>query len=442
MAASRVLIVDTPAGGLWSLAARLRADGLEVLEVHTSEAALGAVGSGVVGVLLVHRAATIDVTAVLAQARDVDPDVGVLAILDGENDAHPPGALGQADIIRFPCDLHELARRVGRETAGARHRRQLRAWQMAAGVRLGADALIGESEPMARIRTVIRKLSASVGVATLVTGESGTGRTRIARIVHDTSERRAQPFVRVDCTQRPSLPAELFGTDDAPGGGGAVEWADEGTLLLADVDRLTPDLQVALLRTLEEGLFRRVGSSFDRATNVRVVASTALDLDAEVQAGRFRRDLYYRLSVVRLDPPPLRHRGRDVLLLAAHFAASAGAAPRAVPIRIDEAAAESLLRYDWPGNVRELQHVTARAVLLSSGDVVTAADVAMLDPAARPASEPFVLPAGGVNLDDLERRLVIEALSRTGGNQTRAAELLGLHRDQIRYRMLKYGLRR
>jgi two-component system response regulator AtoC len=440
MAASRVLIVDTPASGLWSLAARLRADGLDVVEASTTDAALHSVGRGF-GVLIVHGAAAVDTVALVDGARHADPDLAVLAILDGPH-AHLPDGLGDADRIHFPCDLNELARRVGREAAAERSRRQVRAWQRASGTRLGADALIGESEPIARIRTMVRKLSAAVGVPALVSGEPGTGRATVARIVHDTSERRAQPFVRVECTRRPSLEAELFGMDDEAGGAGAVEWADEGTLFLENVDRLGADLQAALLRLLEDGVFRRARGAVDRATDVRGVAATAVNLDAEVEAGRFRRDLYYRLNVVRLDLPPLRRRGRDVLLLAAHFAANEGVAHRLVTVGIADAATELLLRYQWPGNVRELRQVIGRAVVTSAGDMLAVDDLSTIDPAARRAQSSFALPAGGVQLDDLERRLVVEALERTGGNQTRAAELLGLHRDQIRYRMLKYGLRR
>jgi two-component system response regulator AtoC len=441
MAASRVLIVDTPAGGLWSLAAHLRADGLDVVEVSSTDAALGAVGRGV-GVLLVHPAAAIDLVTVLDQARGRDPDLAVMAVIPGPGEAHVPGALGSADRISLPCDMNELARRVRREATAARHRRQLRAWQSAAGSRRGAEVIIGESEPIARIRTLIRKLAASAGVPTIVSGERGSGRALVARVVHDTSERHGQPFVRVDCTRRPQLAETWLGSAREAGTAGAVDWANGGTLFLEHVDRLTPDLQVALLRLVEEGLFRRSGSALDEATDVRVVASTAADLDAEVEAGRFRRDLYYRLNIVRLDLPPLRRRGSDVLLLAGHFASAEGVAQRLAPVRVDDGAAERLLSYTWPGNVRELRQVVARAVLLSSSDVLTAEDFQVLDPRERHAAGPFVLPADGVNLGDLERRLVVEALERTGGNQTRAAELLGMHRDQIRYRMLKYGLRR
>jgi DNA-binding NtrC family response regulator len=315
----------------------------------------------------------------------------------------------------------------------------LRAWQRAAGEPLGVEAILGDSEPVARIRTVIRKLAASVGVPTIVSGEPGSGRAFVARVVHDTSERRGQPFVRLDCTRRPQLAAAWLGS---AGETGAVEWAHGGTLFLEHVDRLTPDLQVALLRLVEEGLFRRIGGTLDEAANIRIVASTAADLEAEVEAGRFRRDLYLRLNVVRLDLPPLRRRGRDILLLAAHFAAVEGVAHRLSAVRFDDAAAEPLLRYAWPGNVRELRQVIARAVLLSTTDVLTADDFSVLDPSRRNGAGSFVLPAEGVNLGDLERRLVMEALERTGGNQTHAADLLGMHRDQIRYRMQKYGLRR
>jgi len=194
---------------------------------------------------------------------------------------------------------------------------------------------------------------------------------------------------------------------------------------------------------LEDGRTRRIGSVVDRATRVRVVASTTADLDAEVEAGRFRRDLYYRLNVARLDLPPLRRRGDDVLRLAAHFAAMEGTRLRQRAAVIDDTAEELLRAHGWPGNVRELRQVIGCAVLAASHDTITRGSLAAIDPGARrrPAG-PFALPPEGVDLDALERQLVVEALERSGGNQTRAAELLGLHRDRIRYRMLKYGLRR
>ncbi len=226
---------------------------------------------------------------------------------------------------------------------------------------------------------------------------------------------------------------------------GLLEQADEGTVFLDEIGEMTPALQAKLLRFLEEKAFRRVGGSGDVRVDVRVIAATNRDLEEHVKSGKFREDLYYRLNVLRVEMPSLRARQDDVPLLAQYFVGTFSKEFKR-PVRGLSQSAENALRaYGWPGNVRELRNLVERAVLLCEGDQLQPSDFDSLHTAkARPADGhgSFELPAEGVSLEEVERSLVTQALDRVGGNQTRAAALLGLHRDQIRYRIEKFGLKK
>jgi DNA-binding NtrC family response regulator len=222
---------------------------------------------------------------------------------------------------------------------------------------------------------------------------------------------------------------------------GLLEQADEGTVFLDEIGEMSPMLQAKLLRVLEEKAFRRVGGSQDIKVDVRVIAATNRQLEEAVKEGRFRDDLFYRLNVLRIEMPSLRDRGRDILLIAQHFVQQFASEFKSPARSIGPSAERALLTYGWPGNVRELRNLVERAVLLAEKDTLDTTDFDSLAPGAASGHASAVpLPPGGLNLEDVERQLVVTALERTGGNQTRAAVLLGLNRDQIRYRIEKFGL--
>ncbi len=285
----------------------------------------------------------------------------------------------------------------------------------------------------------------------LITGESGTGKDLIAKVIHYSSNRAGRPFLNITCSALPEtlMESELFGhergafTDARAQKRGLLEQADDGTVFLDEIGEMTPALQAKLLRFLEEKAFRRVGGSSDIHVDVRVIAATNRNLEETVRDGKFREDLYYRLNVLRLEMPPLRVRPEDVARLAQHFVETFSREFRR-PVRgLSPEAEQSLRDYAWPGNVRELRNLVERAVLLSEGEVLRSPDFDMLQtphPGGGALRTAFQLPREGVNLEEEEKSLVIQALERTGGNQTRAAALLGLHRDQIRYRIEKFGL--
>ena len=331
-------------------------------------------------------------------------------------------------------------------------RRQAEDRRQRDATRFGLDHVVGPSDAMRslvdRARTVARSPAATV----LLLGESGTGKGMFARAIHHASDRAGAPFLTVTCSAIPEhlLEAELFGhekgafTDAKQRRTGVFEAAQGGTILLDEIGDMPLSLQAKLLGVLEERTFRRLGGTKDVQVDVRIVAATHRDLDALCAAREFRRDLYYRLRVVPLTIPPLRDRAEDVVPLARrfvkHFNAEFGRHVEAIAPDAEQA----LLAHAWPGNVRELRNVVEHAMLFVGGTTLRAGDLS-LDRGARPAAsarpaprpDAYVLPPEGVRLDDLERSYVEQALRRAGGVKSHAARLLGISRDQMRYRIRK-----
>ena len=318
----------------------------------------------------------------------------------------------------------------------------------------GVDTLIAISEPMREVATLVEKIAASAATTVLVTGESGTGKGVVAKAIHYDSDRAERPFVSITCSALPdaSLESELFGhergafPDAETNETGGLRLADGGTVLLDEIGGMSFALQAKLLRFLEERTFRAVGGIRDVRADVRIVAATNRDLEADVRSGRFRQDLYYRLEVIRVHMPPLRERTADIPALVEHFLDRLNRDVKRSVRRVTPPALECMVGYDWPGNVRELRNVVEHAVILGGGDVLDVTDLpAELMPHARdrsaaPRPDSFRLPEGAISLRSVERSLVCQALDLTQGNQSQAARLLGIHRDALRYRMKKFGL--
>ena len=455
MATRRVLVVDDEDLIRWSLTERLRADGHEVLEAATAAEALEKAQAGVDLVLLDYKLPDEDGLSVLRKIRELDPDTLVIMLTAHKGVEIVVVAMkaGAFDYATKPFDLEDVAVRVSHALETTRLRRELRALKDNLARPFGLGSIIGESAPMQRLKALIRRVSTSPSSTVLLTGESGTGKDLIAKVIHYVGDRAGRPFVNITASAMPEhlLESEMFGhergafTDARQQKRGLLEQADEGTVYLDEIGEMIPALQSKLLRFLEEKAFRRVGGSADIRVDVRVIAATNRDLEEQVRTGKFREDLYYRLNVLRVEVAPLRERMEDLPLLAQHFV-SAFAREFKRSVKGVSPAAESVLRaYTWPGNVRELRNLIERAVLLSEGTMLAPADFDSLHTArveTAASSSAFTLPPEGVNLEDVEKALVAQALARAHGNQTRAAALLGLHRDQIRYRMEKFGLKK
>ncbi len=312
---------------------------------------------------------------------------------------------------------------------------------------LGIEDIIGESKAMKGLRKLLRKVAATTSSTVLITGENGTGKDLAAKVIHSESSRAAGPFMNITCSALPEalLESELFGhekgafTDARSQKKGLLELADHGTVFLDEIGEMSLVLQAKLLRFLEEKAFRRVGGGKDIRVDVRILAATNRDLRKEVRECRFREDLYYRLRVLPVEIPPLRERSGDVPVLVQMFVRQFCAEFRKDPVALSPEALARLEACPWPGNVRELRNAVERAVLLAEGPVLGPGEFDMIAPDEE--GEGVVrLPPGGLEFEKLEKELVLLALERSGFNKSRAARLLHMDRDWLRYRMEKHGI--
>jgi two-component system response regulator FlrC len=354
--------------------------------------------------------------------------------------------------------LSEAARRdaAARETA-AQLEAQVATLTRELEARTGHRRVVGHSRQWRDVLAHAARV-AHTETTVLLTGESGTGKEVVARFIHQGSRRKHGPFVAINCAALPDqlLESELFGHERGAFTGavatkpGRIEQATGGVLFLDEVGEMAPAVQAKMLRVLEEREFQRLGGTRASRADIRVIAATNRDLHAAMRRGEFREDLYYRLGVFEIALPPLRHRPEDILDLADVFLAEIGATVGRPAAGLDSDAKAQLLAYAWPGNVRELRNAIERAVILADGGVIRREHLPVTPPAALAAqgaasaagaalaSAP--LPASGINLDELERSLIVKALAQARHNKTRAAKLLGLTRAQLYSRIDKYGL--
>ena len=303
------------------------------------------------------------------------------------------------------------------------------------------EAVIGSSPAIATAKALLGRIAGSPVSTVLLTGETGTGKDLAAKVIHYNGARADKPFAGITCSAVPDLllESELFGhesgafSDAREQKCGLFESADGGTVFLDEISEMSVWLQGKLLRVLESRTFRRIGGTRDIHVNVRVIAASSQNLEAGVSAGSFRQDLLYRLAVMAVMLPPLRERGDDVVALTKHFIDRYNAEFHKAVRSLTPAAVARLTEHTWPGNVRELRNTIERAVLLADGDRIGAHDILL----PKQADGLFRLPANGVDLRELEQQLLQQALERTHGNHTLAGRLLGINRDQVRYRVQK-----
>jgi two-component system response regulator AtoC len=444
-----ILIVDDEDLIRWSLRERLKAEGYQVREAADGKSALREFQEGVDLVLLDYRLPDTDGLSLLREMKGLDPDVLVILLTSFVNveTAVEAMKLGAYHFANKPFNLEEVAAIVGRALETTRLRREVKQLRDNEARPYSLRAIVGESATMESLRLLVAKIAASPASTVLLTGESGTGKDLVAKTIHYSSARASRAFMNITCSALPEqlLESELFGhergafTDARGQKRGLLESADGGTVFLDEIGEMVPGLQAKLLRVLEEKSFKRVGGAADIRVDVRVVAATNRNLEDQVAKGAFRSDLYYRLNVLPIRMPALREHADDVPDLVRFFVDGFNADFKKRITGVSAAAAGLLKTYGWPGNVRELRNVVERAMLLAEGSQLEARDFSALKGGAV-SGDPFDLPAAGVDLEELERSLVTQALKRAGGNQTKAAALLGLNRDQIRYRIEKFGL--
>jgi two-component system response regulator AtoC len=449
MANATVLVVDDEALVRWSLRERLAQDRYTVLEAGTAAAALDQVGDAVDLILLDYRLPDSDGLVVLRKVKELYPDTLVILMTAHSTVENAVEAmkLGAFHYINKPFNVDEVALLVEKALETSRLRREVKSLRTSVGREFSFDAIIGNSPSMDAVKTMLRRVAVSPASTVLLTGETGTGKDLAAKSIHYNSDRATRAFVNITCSALPEhlLESELFGhergafTDARQQKRGLFETADGGTVFLDEIGEMTPALQAKLLRVLEEKTFKRVGGLQDIRVDVRVIAATHRDLEQAVKDGKFREDLFYRLQVMPIHLPPLRERKGDVSLLANFYVDSYNREFRKRVKGITPDAMQLLESYGWPGNIRELRNAVERAMLLVERDWLKPEDFTTL---TRTVGAPtrFQLPPDGVNLEEVERQLLVQALERASGNQTHAGQMLGINRDQVRYRIEKFGL--
>ncbi|MDR3762916.1 MAG: sigma-54 dependent transcriptional regulator [Acidobacteriota bacterium] len=395
---------------------------------------------------------------VLQHARKVSPDTMVIIITAVDDSTAPIEALNAGAfyyIRKGPKLLEDVMTAANLAMDRSQLRQQNAAFKRDAALHNSLDNIIGESEPMRRLKQTIRTIAATASTV-IISGESGTGKELVARAIHTCSPRSGDPFVSVNCGAFPEtlLESELFGyvkgafTGANSNKRGLFELANSGSIFLDEIGEMTLPMQVKLLRVLQERSVRPVGGGQEMPVDVRVIAATNRNLSQMVQEGQFREDLYYRLSVIPVEVPPLRARGEDVVLLANYFLKKFTVQMGRDVLRISPESLRTMKGYDWPGNVRVLENTIERAVAMSNEE-----ELQIELPNSVPSSIPLAagsgatgiaLPQEGIDLEryiaDVEKSLLQSALRRSNGVQTRAAELLHLSYRSFRHMMKKYDL--
>ena len=446
----RILIVDDEPGLRHTISTILREEGHEVSTASHGEEALAALATSPADLVLCDVRMPVMDGMTFVERFSANGNGALVVMMSAYGDADTAIAAmqrGAYDWIQKPFRAEEIILVVRKAMEREKLRQRVRRLEEELSSLRGASgSIVGTSESMRATIEVARKVAPHPSTV-LITGESGTGKELVARLIHQESPRANGPFVAVNCGAIPEalLESELFGhekgafTSASREKAGLFEEAHEGTLFLDEIGELPVALQVKLLRALQEGEIRRVGATAPRPIDVRVVAATNRDLQADVASGRFRPDLFYRINVVAIALPPLRSRPEDVPDLVQHFVAR-GAARLGLPASgISPSAMRVLAEHSWPGNVRELENAIERALVLSEGERI---EVSHLPDLAAPRDD----TASGdtlsikVKTSELEKSLIQRALERTRGNRTHAARLLELSHRALLYKIRAYGL--
>ncbi|MDP3276174.1 MAG: sigma-54 dependent transcriptional regulator [Deltaproteobacteria bacterium] len=464
-AKKHLLVADDEANLRKLIAAQLTQDGYEVHTVSDGREAIAALKEQHFDAAITDlRMPHVDGMAFLRHVQEhyVDLPVIMLTAHGSVETAVEAMHAGAFDFLTKPFDRAEMQQVVGKAVRTVEQR--VRDVAIEPDER-GRYRIIGESERMLAIYQILEKV-ADTPATVLITGESGTGKELIAKALHENSSRRNKSFVRVNCGAIPRdlMEAELFGYERGAFTGavtskpGRFELAHEGTLFLDEISEIPVEMQVKLLRAVQEGEIDRVGGVKPISIDVRLVTATNRELKSEIQAGRFREDLYYRLNVVPIHLPPLRERRSDIPLLAQHFMRKQATRLKRVGVELSAEAIEAMVNYAWPGNIRELENVVERTVLLTDGPTIRARDLpSELQHAGGPHESPSAEDSESDDESDgtpgglkeqvreaaarLERELIVRALAQTGGNVTQAARLLKISRKSLQIKMKEFGLR-
>jgi two-component system response regulator AtoC len=444
-----ILVIDDEQLVRWSIEKLLSKNGHEVISVETgAEGLLKLKDSTPDLILLDMKLPDINGMEILRTIKKDNKEVPVIIItaygsIDSAIDAIKTGAF---DYVVKPFDAEKLKLTVNRALELSKLKTELELFKDSAHHQYGFHSIVAESAVIKNAIEIAKKLAASDSTV-LIQGESGTGKELFARAIHCASPRQERAFIALNCSAIPThlIESELFGyekgafTDAKTSKKGMFELADKGTLFLDEIGDMDLSIQAKLLRAIETKSFKRLGGTKDITVDVRIISATNKDLKKLVEKGAFRDDLYYRINVVPLVIPPLRKRKEDIPLLVDHFIMTISRDLKKEVIGIEKEALEYLIRYDWPGNIRELKNVIERMILLTNDKILKKEFVPMelMESANNTDTDQFT----SLELEKVEKELIIKALSLAEGNQTKAAQALSISRDALRYRMKKYNIK-
>jgi len=455
MSEARILVVDDEYLIRWTLQKNLEKEGYEVLLAETGEEALDKVREEAPDLALLDiKLPGMDGYEVLERALEIDE--GIIPIMitayDEVDKVVKAMKLGAFDYITKPFDFNKVYLSIQKALEASQLKREIRHLRREKKNWFGFSNIVAVSQEMARVLQISEKIAQSEAATVLIQGESGTGKEVIAHLIHERSKRRNMPFVTVNCANFPEqmLENELCGhekgayTDAKEVKKGLLEIADGGTLFLDEIGDMSLNLQGKILRLVEQKTFRRIGGLKDIQVDVRIITATNKDLLKLKEEGKFREDLFYRINVASIRIPPLRERPDDILPLTKYFMQRYDEEFHKSVQKISKGVEDFLGNYNWPGNVRELKNVTERAMILAEGDTLLMEHlpIEILGQASKQGGviEGIRIPPEGISMEKVEEALVKQALKMANGNQTRAAKLLDISRDALRYRMQKFGL--
>jgi DNA-binding NtrC family response regulator len=454
---THVLVVDDEELYRRSLERILRRVGHTVAEARDATEALNAVSEQAFDLVLVDlRMPGLNGIELVRQIRDVNPDLPCIVVTgfgspESSVDALRAGAFWYLEKPFDQSNLDVIRKLVDQAIEFGRLRAENRILHSQLRSRYRFENIIGTSAALRNVLDMVAKV-ADTDSTVLVTGESGTGKELIAKAIHFNSRRADQPLITVNCGAIPEelLESELFGHEKGAFTGalrdreGRFEAANGGTIFLDEIGDMSPNLQVKLLRVLQDRSFERVGSSRTRRVDARVIAATNQNLEKAIREGRFREDLYFRLNVIPIEVPPLRSRREDIPQLAQHFLGVLNHERQTKVDSISPGAMAILCDYDWPGNVRQLEHLIERMTVLRGEGEIRDKDIPPLTPSASPSRARLQIPAEGINWNEVvgafETDLIRQALQMADGNKAAAAALLGLHRTTLVEKIKKKGL--
>ncbi|MFZ5634348.1 MAG: sigma-54-dependent transcriptional regulator [Bacillota bacterium] len=446
----KILIIDDEEHMCWALERAMKQEGYQVLTTTRGRAGLELIREEAPSLVILDlKMPEMDGMEVLKQAKQINPKLPVIMLTAHGTieTAIEAMKIGASDYLAKPFDLDELKMVIKQNLVMSQLVNEVNF--LRSELTKKYRKMIGESPAIKEVSRLIEKVANS-NATVLITGESGTGKEVAAVAIHQNSPRREYPFVPVNCAALPEnlLESELFGHEKGAFTGavarklGRFELADKGTIFLDEITEMPLSMQVKLLRVLQEKSFERVGGTETFHVDVRIIAATNRDITGAIEKGQFREDLYYRLNVIQIHLPPLRERKEDIPLLANHFLEKLR--PTYLVNKITDDALKLLLNYNWPGNIRELQNVLERAAIISQSNEITVddlpKDIQQSVPIKSGGDTAINLPDSGISLEELEKELIIKALEKSKGNQTRAAQLLGITRSALLYRIQKHGL--